>query len=80
MWEIVRHYPIGYPSRRHLKHVVFGENGEVIVGGSDYGKVYVFDRKTGAPLEVLSHAPTGMVQAVVVRHYHTLTNDPLTRL
>jgi hypothetical protein len=65
-WKIVKHYPTGVPVRRRPKHVVFGEEGDVIVGRSDHGKVYVFDRKTGAPLEVLSHSASGMVQAVAV--------------
>ena len=29
------------------KQVAFGEKGDVVVGGSDHGLVYVFDWKTG---------------------------------
>ena len=33
---------------------------------SDHGAVYVFDRKTGKPLEVLHHADKGLVQTITV--------------
>ena len=37
-----------------------------MVGGSDHGAVYVFDRKRGVQLQVLRHADNGMVQTVTV--------------
>jgi hypothetical protein len=33
----VRNFATGTPIRRHPKQVTFGENGQVVVGGSDYG-------------------------------------------
>jgi hypothetical protein len=49
------------------KQVSFGEQGRAIVGGSDHGSVYVFDRKTGGRLDILPHAKGGMVQTITVR-------------
>jgi hypothetical protein len=46
--------------------VKFGEKGQVVVGGSDHGIVYVFDRMTGNKLAELKAAEQGMVQTVTV--------------
>lgn len=62
----VRNFPTGTPIRRHPKQVIFGEKGQVIVGGSDHGIVYVFDRMTGNKLAELKAADQGMVQTVMV--------------
>jgi hypothetical protein len=56
----------GSAVKRVPKQVVFGENSDVIVGGSDHGKVYVFDGKDGAALDILQHASGGLVQTVAV--------------
>ena len=45
------------------KNVAFGEDGKVVVGGSDNGNVYVFALNTGAPIEILRHGGR-TVQAV----------------
>jgi hypothetical protein len=37
-----------------------------VVGGSDHGAVYVFDRKRGVQLQVLQHLDKGMIQTVTV--------------
>ncbi|KAG1827997.1 hypothetical protein EV424DRAFT_1536998 [Suillus variegatus] len=54
------------------KQVAFGEEGKVVVGGSDNGLVYVFDRKTGDIIETLHHADTdtGLVQTISTRDLH----------
>lgn len=70
--ECLRNFPTGTPTRRVCKQVVFGEDGKVIIGGSDHGSVYIFDRKTGTPIEVLRHALKGLVQAVAVSILNTL--------
>lgn len=46
--------------------MTFGEKGQVVVGGSDHGIVYVFDRMTGNKLDELKVAERGMVQTVTV--------------
>jgi hypothetical protein len=63
----IRTFPTGSPIKVLPKQVAFGEESRVIVGGSDHGAVYVFDRKTGKPLQVLHHADRGLVQTVTVR-------------
>jgi hypothetical protein len=44
------------PVKTFPKQVVFGENMDVVVGGSDAGVIYVFDKKTGTLKQVLKHA------------------------
>jgi WD40 repeat protein len=51
---------VNYP-----RQVAFAENEKVIVGGSKEGDIYVFDTKSGAPLDVLHHSD-GKVLAVAV--------------
>lgn len=65
--SFVRNFPTGIPKKRYPKQVAFGEETKVVVGGSDCGVVYVFDRKTGKTLDVLDHhADGGLVQTVTV--------------
>ena len=48
------------------KQVMFGEDEEVVVAGSDTGNAYVF-RKTGSePEQVLTNASDGYTQIVAV--------------
>ncbi|KAG2336321.1 WD40 repeat-like protein [Suillus weaverae] len=62
----------GFTLYRLEGDVAFGEEGKVVVGGSDNGLVYVFDRKTGQILETLHHADTdsGHVQTISMRNLH----------
>jgi outer membrane protein assembly factor BamB len=53
--------------RRVRRRVAFGEDSRVVVGGSDRGIVYVFDRQTGEMLDTLPHAKKGLVQTIAVR-------------
>jgi hypothetical protein len=62
-----RNFPTGAPIHRSPKHVAFGEDFKTVVGGSDHGAVYVFDRKKGVQIQVLQHLDKGMVQTVTVR-------------
>ena len=53
--------------RRYIRNVAFGEKGAVIVGGSDHGKVYVFDLKSSIPAQLITHGkPTSLIQAIIV--------------
>ena len=56
----------GVARLRHPKEVRFVEGGEVIVGGSDHGMVYIFSARTGAQLDVIHHSTDAMVQTVAV--------------
>lgn len=51
------HYP---------KQIAFGEEGSVLVGGSDHGVVYFFDTTTGCPLDLLHHSDCSLVQTIMV--------------
>ena len=64
----VRTFPTGNPTKLVPKQVAFVEDSRVVVGGSDHRAVYVFDCKTGRPLQVLHHADKGLVQTITVRH------------
>ncbi len=64
--SLIRNFPTGRPTFRYPKQVVFGEGSSVVIGGSDHGSVYVFDRKSGALRQKLQHTATGAVQTVTV--------------
>ena len=66
----IQTFPTGTPIRRHPKQVAFGKKGHVIVGGSDYGIVYVFDQMTGIKMVEQRVAEQGMVQTVAVGAYN----------
>jgi WD40 repeat protein len=61
----LRSYPTPTSGINYPRQVAFAENEKVIVGGSKEGDVYVFDTKSGAPLDVLHHSD-GKVLAVAV--------------
>jgi hypothetical protein len=61
-----RSFTTGWPLIRRTKQVTFGEDGKIVVGGSDCGTVFVFDRETGAPIDMLRHAPKGMIPVIAV--------------
>ncbi|KIJ59117.1 hypothetical protein HYDPIDRAFT_33513 [Hydnomerulius pinastri MD-312] len=46
------------------KQVAFGEDSKVVVGGSDNGSIYIFDRRSGKLVERLQHSSTGLVQTI----------------
>ena len=54
-------FPTGTPIKAMLKQVAFAEDLRLVVRGSDHSSVYVFDRRTRAPLDVLHHADKGLV-------------------
>ena len=49
------------------KQVTFCEDDKIVIGGSDHGKVYAFDRRSGQNLDELPHEDGGMVQTISVR-------------
>lgn len=66
------------PVKTFPKQVVFGENTDVVVGGSDTGVIYVFDKKKGTLKQVLKHADKARVQTVTVHSLHELDGIHLT--
>lgn len=61
-----RECTVGEPKRRYPKQVEFGEDGCILVGGSDHGTIYVFDRKTARVVETLHHDDNSLSQALTV--------------
>jgi len=53
--------------RRYPKGVAFADRSRLVVGGSDHGLVYIFERKTGLVLKTLKHARKGGVETIAVR-------------
>jgi len=51
--EPVRTFTTPAPSVSVPKKMVFGAEGQSIIGGSDHGSVYVFERKSGKLLKSL---------------------------
>jgi outer membrane protein assembly factor BamB len=64
--EPVRTFVTPPPSVSVPKQVAFGAEGRLVVGGSDNGSVYIFERKTGKLLETLRHSNAGLVQTIAV--------------
>lgn len=62
----LRTFPTGTPLQFLPRHVAFAKKSKAIAGGSDHGVVYVFDHKTGTPLDILQCSGNGLVQTVVV--------------
>ncbi|KAI6023549.1 WD40-repeat-containing domain protein, partial [Pisolithus microcarpus] len=55
------------PLKTYPKQVAFMEDGTVIVGGSDNGLVYIFEKNTGTLRQRLRHSQTARAQTVTVR-------------
>lgn len=67
------------PRNRRPKQVAFGEDGRIVVGGSDHGKVFVFEKATGLLLETLMASGDANVHTVTVSSsYASITSSPLT--
>ena len=64
--KLVRHYPTAGPKHPCPRQVAFGEDFRVVVCGSDYGNVHIFDRKTSQVLDVLRHSRDGPVRTITV--------------
>ncbi|KAG6329478.1 hypothetical protein ID866_9611 [Astraeus odoratus] len=47
------------PAKTYPKQVEFGEDSAVVVGGSDNGLVYIFDKMSGILLQTLWHSEIG---------------------
>lgn len=56
------------------KTVAFADQSRAVVGGSDHGIVYIFDRKTGHVIRSLKYAKKGGVETLAVSaHLATMT-------
>ncbi|KAF8960565.1 hypothetical protein BDZ97DRAFT_1617235, partial [Flammula alnicola] len=50
--------------KTYPKGVAFADKSHLIVGGSDHGVAYIFERKTGKVLKRLKHAKKGGVETI----------------
>jgi hypothetical protein len=66
------------PVKTFPKQVAFGENMDIVVGGSNTGVIYVFDKNVGTLRQVLKHADKAQVQTVTVHLSHELDEMCLT--
>lgn len=48
------------------KDVYFANNGKSVVGGSDHGRIYVFETESGQKIDTLQYATCGLIQAIAV--------------
>jgi len=64
--QSIRTYKTDPPNIPVPKQVSFGEDGKVVIGSSDNGCVYVFNRHTGQLIEALHHMATALVQTIAV--------------
>ncbi|KAI5983903.1 hypothetical protein EDD15DRAFT_2152212, partial [Pisolithus albus] len=60
----IRTYLTDPPTVPVPKQVAFGEDSKLVVGGSDNGRVYLFNRKSGELLSTLHHSKAGLVQSI----------------
>jgi hypothetical protein len=65
--QFVRTLVTREPIRTYPKGVAFANNGQAIIGGSDHGNVYIFERRSGCLLGKLAHARNDGVQTIEVR-------------
>jgi hypothetical protein len=54
------------PIKTYPKGVAFANHGQAIVGGSDHGLVYIFERKSGQIITTLKHGKDEGVQTIGV--------------
>jgi hypothetical protein len=63
-------------ARKFVKMAVFGEHGSIVVGGSDHGKVYIFDLKAPQITQAVIHGNSmSLIQAVAVRCENLYSHD-----
>jgi len=54
------------------KTVAFANQSRAVVGGSDHGIVYIFDRKTSHVIHSLEYAKQGGVETLAVSVHHAI--------
>jgi len=54
------------PIKMYPKGVAFANHGQAIVGGSDHGRAYIFERKSDQMITILNHGNNEGVQTIGV--------------
>jgi hypothetical protein len=62
----IRSFKAGPATTQEPRHVAFTEGNSIVVGGSDHGKVYVFERKSSTLLQALQNPDDGQVRTIAV--------------
>jgi len=62
----IKTFPVPHTERRS-RNVAFHDGGSTIISGSDHGKVYVFNRRTGDIYDVIYTGFKDWVQSIAVR-------------
>lgn len=65
----LRTLEVGKPTKTYAKGVVFANVSNAIIAGSDHGRVYIFDRKSGLVLAKIKHSRAGGVETISVRAF-----------
>ncbi|KJA13417.1 hypothetical protein HYPSUDRAFT_209558 [Hypholoma sublateritium FD-334 SS-4] len=60
----LRTLEVGKPTKTYAKGVVFANLSNAIIAGSDHGRIYIFDRKSGLVLAKIKHSRTGGVETI----------------
>lgn len=58
--KFVKNLPTGVSRRSFPRSVAFANNSKAVIGGSDHGCVYIFDRKTAKVLKTLKYCRQGI--------------------
>lgn len=64
--HFVRTFLTREPVKTYPKGVAFANNCRAVIAGSDHGRVYIFDRKTGRNIKTIKHGKEGGVQIIGV--------------
>ena len=62
----IRSFPSDPTERTVPRQVRFGENGTIVVGGGNDGKVYVYKSETASVIDLLYHSTSARCQTVTV--------------
>ncbi|KJA19787.1 hypothetical protein HYPSUDRAFT_204366 [Hypholoma sublateritium FD-334 SS-4] len=60
----LRTLEVGKPTKTYAKGVVFANASNAVIAGSDHGRVYIFDRKSGHILKRIKHSRTGGAETI----------------
>lgn len=69
--SFVKTFATREPLKTYPRSVAFANDSHAVVGGSDHGKVYIFERKNGKMITTLTHAKVGGVETLAVRTYQS---------
>jgi WD40 repeat protein len=75
--ERIKTFPVPYTAC-WSRNVAFHDGTSSIVSGSDHGKVYIFDRRTGDTVDIIDIGAAERVQSIAVSHLEFVSAQVLT--